>query len=212
MASPPLRNIVQELLHQIVTITQYISGRSATTWHQLVADDFHLEVGGCRYRAARISFFVLCATRWNPVIMGEDCRWRRCNLGRIRAAASFLSSRYIGTKIAVHYQLVKEDCGFYISRRQRIRGGTRWSDVRGWGARVRAPVPRSTLPFHVPPSSNFVQVGSSLRQVLPVSPLGTFWYMSALSLRSGNTLVGNGPQEWTLRQARRGLALEAGLR
>ena len=26
-------------------ITQYIPGRSATTWHQLVADDFHREAG-----------------------------------------------------------------------------------------------------------------------------------------------------------------------
>ena len=57
-------------------ITQYISGRSATSWHQLVADDFHLEAGGCRYRAALISFFVL---------LGKDC-WRRR-----RVAASHLS-------------------------------------------------------------------------------------------------------------------------
>ena len=37
-------------------ITQCISVRSATTWHQLVADDFHIEAGGSRYRAALRSF------------------------------------------------------------------------------------------------------------------------------------------------------------
>ena len=68
------------------------------------------------------------------------------------------------------------------------------------------------LSFHVPPSSKFDQVGPSLRQVLPVSPLGTDWYMSALSLRKWKYILGKRPQEWTLRQARRGLALEAGLR
>ena len=52
-------------------ITQHISGRSATTWHQLVADDFHLEAGGCRYRAALISFFVLCATAGIPLSWGK---------------------------------------------------------------------------------------------------------------------------------------------
>ena len=43
-------------------LTQYITGRTANTLHQLVADDFHLEATGPEYRAALISFFVLCAT------------------------------------------------------------------------------------------------------------------------------------------------------
>ena len=42
-------------------LCQYIPAFSANSWHQLVADDYHLEVGGTEYRAAIISFFVLCA-------------------------------------------------------------------------------------------------------------------------------------------------------
>ena len=48
-------------------LTQYITGRTANTWLQLVADDFHLEVSGPEYRAALISFFVLCATAGVPL-------------------------------------------------------------------------------------------------------------------------------------------------
>ena len=43
----------------IERITQKIPGLSATTWHQLVADDFHPEVGRGHHRAALITFFVL---------------------------------------------------------------------------------------------------------------------------------------------------------
>ena len=48
-------------------LTQYITGRTANTWHQLGADDFHLEASGPEYRAALISFFVLCATAGVPL-------------------------------------------------------------------------------------------------------------------------------------------------
>ena len=39
-------------------ITRCIPGRSATSWHQLAADDFHLEAGRGHSRAALITFFV----------------------------------------------------------------------------------------------------------------------------------------------------------
>ena len=59
-----------------------------------MADDFHLEAGGCRYRAALISFFVLCATARIPLSWGKTAGGGRCNLGRIRGAASHLLSRW----------------------------------------------------------------------------------------------------------------------
>ena len=52
----------------------YITSRSATTWHQLVAGDFHLEASGPRYRAALISFFVLCSTAGRGTILGKNGR------------------------------------------------------------------------------------------------------------------------------------------
>ena len=52
-------------------LTQYITGRTANTWHQLVADDFHLEASGTEYRAALVSFFVLCSTAGVPLSWGK---------------------------------------------------------------------------------------------------------------------------------------------
>ena len=52
-------------------LTQYFTGRSVNTWHQLVADDFHLEASVTEYRAALISFFVLCSTAGVPVSKGK---------------------------------------------------------------------------------------------------------------------------------------------
>ena len=52
-------------------ITQYIPVRSPTTWYQLVVDDFHLEAGGGHYRAALITFFVLCAAADIPFSWGK---------------------------------------------------------------------------------------------------------------------------------------------
>ena len=45
--------------------------RSATSWHQLVADDFHLEASGPQCRGALITFFVLSATAGVPLSWGK---------------------------------------------------------------------------------------------------------------------------------------------
>ena len=42
-------------------ISEYVVGKSATTWHVLVADDYHLEAGGEQYRFALMAFFIVCA-------------------------------------------------------------------------------------------------------------------------------------------------------
>ena len=72
LVSPPPRT-------SIGRITQCIPGRSATTWHQLVADDIHLAAGGGHYRAALTTFFVLCATAGIPLswckTSGGDVAW-----------------------------------------------------------------------------------------------------------------------------------------
>ena len=39
-----------------------VAGSTATTWHQLVADDCHLEAGGAEYRTALMEFCVQCLT------------------------------------------------------------------------------------------------------------------------------------------------------
>ena len=60
-------------------LAQYCVGRAAHTWHMLVADDFHLEVGGAEYRPALV-FFVLCAVAsvplsWNKAGGGDVVSW-----------------------------------------------------------------------------------------------------------------------------------------
>ena len=52
------------------------SGKSATTWHMLVADDYHLEAGGEQYRFALIAFFIVCAVAGVPPVMEQNFRQR----------------------------------------------------------------------------------------------------------------------------------------
>ena len=51
-------------------LTQYLTGRSANTWHQSVADDFHFEASRTEYSAALVSF-VLCSTAGVPISWGK---------------------------------------------------------------------------------------------------------------------------------------------
>ena len=41
-------------------LTQYLISRCATTWIMLLADDYHVEVGGPHLRPALLVFFLLC--------------------------------------------------------------------------------------------------------------------------------------------------------
>ena len=50
-------------------LCQYIPGSSASSWHLLVADYYHL--GGLKNRAAIICFFVLCS------VLGVPLSWRK---------------------------------------------------------------------------------------------------------------------------------------
>ena len=61
-------------------LSQYLAGHRASTWHMLVADDFHLEAGGPSYRPALIVFFALCAVcgvplSWNKTAGGDTVAW-----------------------------------------------------------------------------------------------------------------------------------------
>ena len=61
-------------------ISQYVVGKSATVWHMLVADDYHLEAGGEQYRFAPITFFIVCAVAGVPLSRnktsgGESVTW-----------------------------------------------------------------------------------------------------------------------------------------
>ena len=61
-------------------LSQYLAGHRASTWHMLVADDFHLEAGGQGYRPALIVFFALCAAcgvplSWNKTSGGDVTAW-----------------------------------------------------------------------------------------------------------------------------------------
>ena len=74
-------------------LSQYLAGHRASTWHMLVADDFHLEPGGQAYIPALIVFFALCAAcgvplSWNKTAGSDIVPWvgfellhRSCKLG-----------------------------------------------------------------------------------------------------------------------------------
>ena len=57
-------------------LSEHLSGTSAATWHQQVADEDDLEASGPEYRSALIAFFVLRATggvplSWSKTASGE---------------------------------------------------------------------------------------------------------------------------------------------
>ena len=94
-------------------------------WRQLLVDDRDVlndqssmgsDLGGGRYRAALITFFVLCATTGIPLSCVKP-QEERCYLGRIRATASILPARNIGTKSAADPQLDPKDRRFDLSQR-----------------------------------------------------------------------------------------------
>ena len=181
-------------------VTQYIARRSATAWHQLVADDFHLEAGERHCRAALITFFVLCATA------GIRLSWTLL-LGQVSSFASILPARDIRTKSAVDHQLDPEDRRFYFSQRQHLRRRTRQGDVRGGGARIRAPLPRTTLPIYVTPSLQLGEVGTGLREVFPVSPCSTALSSPDIIHALWKCIRGRRLRELTRKPARKGPGL-----
>ena len=67
-------------------LTQYVASRSATTWHLLVADDYHPEAGGLEYRTSLVAFFVL-ASHSRSFGVGENCRRRLSEVYRVRGRA-----------------------------------------------------------------------------------------------------------------------------
>ena len=52
-------------------LCQYVPGPLASTWHLLVADDYHLDAGGPEYRGAINCFFVFCS------VIGVPLSWRK---------------------------------------------------------------------------------------------------------------------------------------
>ena len=61
-------------------LTQYLISRYATTWIMLLADDYHVEVGGPHFRPALLVFFLLCEVlgcplSWNKTDGGTVTNW-----------------------------------------------------------------------------------------------------------------------------------------
>ena len=58
-------------------LTQYLISRYATTWIMLLADDYHVEVGGPHFRPALLVFFLLCE------VLGCPLSWNKTNGGTV---------------------------------------------------------------------------------------------------------------------------------
>ena len=85
-------------------LTQYMAGKSATTWHMLVADDFLLEASGGQYRFAILVFFILAAVlgiplSWYKTLGGDTLVWVGFELLRSssRTKWAFLNAGQIGS-------------------------------------------------------------------------------------------------------------------
>ena len=57
--------------------TQYLISRYATTWIMLLADDYHVEVGGPHFRPALLVYFLLCE------VLGCPLSWNKTNGGTV---------------------------------------------------------------------------------------------------------------------------------
>ena len=64
-------------------LTQYLISRYATTWIMLLADDYHVEVGGSHFRPALLVFFLLCEA------LGCPLSWNKTNGGTVTSWAGF---------------------------------------------------------------------------------------------------------------------------
>ena len=64
-------------------LSQYMVGQPATTWHLLVADDFHLEAGGRMLSTGTLCFLLAVLRCGSTALVREDRRWRCGGLGRI---------------------------------------------------------------------------------------------------------------------------------
>ena len=58
-------------------LTQYLISQYATTWIMLLADDYHVEVGGKHFRPALLVFFLLCE------VVGCPLSWNKTNGGTV---------------------------------------------------------------------------------------------------------------------------------
>ena len=173
-------------------LTQYITGRTANTWHQLVADDFHLEASGTEHTAALISFFVLCSTAgvplsWEKTAGGDKVTWvgfellhDTYHLGiSERRAAWFIK----WAEEVASSQIVNTASFEGLGRLMCVAGATR--------TREALPVSAPQLLLSAPQRS--CKESAFLREVFPAIPLTSSLAVSSLQLRDGDASLGNSP-------------------
>ena len=106
-------------------LTQCFTGRSATTWHMLVADDFLLEASGGEYRFAILVFFILASVlgiplSWHKTSGGETLVWvgfelllesYRVGISQRRADWFFRWSTEVASSPTIHMKSFEEGLG-----------------------------------------------------------------------------------------------------
>ena len=141
-------------------LSQYISAHSAHTWNLLVADDFHLEVGGAGYREALMIFFVLCHMAGAPLSWSKTSRRGHCHMGRFRNTPSLILSRRIGKEGRMVCEMVGNHCFCRLRQYGLLRG--RKGCLCSRCARVRAPISCTSLSLPHSSSSRHHEESSSI--------------------------------------------------
>ena len=106
-------------------LTQYLTGRSAYTWHQLT-----------EYRAALISFFVLCSTDGVPLSWDKTSGGDKSHVGRVRAPPQHVPPGNLGKASRIFIRWAEEIAT--VNSQLRRRAGT--LDACGSGSRAREPL------------------------------------------------------------------------
>ena len=129
-------------------LTQYFTGSRATTWHLLVADDYHLEAGGAEYRSALLVFFVLCA------VVGVPLSWSKTAGGDVVSWVGFEllhRSHQLGIsekRAAWFVKWTMEVASQEFVNISRFEGRTGARHVRRGRARIRTSFSRPLVSFH----------------------------------------------------------------
>ena len=99
-------------------LTQYLISRYATTWIMLLADDYHVEVGGQHFRPA-----LLVRVSWLPTLVEQDERRDGDQLGRLRAPPEGTRPGTDRTKSSMGSEVGSRDGSSQGDPRPCVRGG-----------------------------------------------------------------------------------------
>ena len=173
-------------------LTQYITGRTANTWHQLVAG--RLSPGGQWDRVSDRSDLFLCSLRdsWSTSLLGEDGRRRQSHVGRVRAPPPHVPPGDLGKTRGLVREVGRGSRQLRQHQYSQLRRGARAVDVCSWSARVRETLPVAVVQLPLSAPQRSCEEGPSSRETFPAVPFSPSLTVSALQLCDHDASMGHG--------------------